>query len=113
MANTYRLLIDNLYSQPIQNQGTENELHMVITAVDYQRGSKEMEDPDVDNFTTFEDVTYEDVQGWVRHDQVSEVETYEILDRRISEIENQKYVKVEKTPWELAILNIPSEEEEE
>ena len=125
MANTYRLLIDNLYVQPLQTPEVEVELPMVITKVDYHyeatseqgtivrhKDSKEMQAPDIDNFTKYEDVTYEDVQDWVRHDQVSELELYEILDNRISEIEKQKYVKVEKTPWELAILNIPSEEEE-
>lgn len=125
MANTYRLLIDNLYVQPLQTPEVEVELPMVITKVDYHyeatseqgtivrhKDSKEMQAPDIDNFTKYEDVTYEDVQDWVRHDQVSELELYEILDNRISEIEKQKYVKVEKTPWELAILNIASEEEE-
>lgn len=124
MANTYRLLIDNLYVQPLQTPEIEVELPMVITKVDYHyeatseqgtivrhKDSKEMQAPDIDNFTKYEDVTYEDVQDWVRHDQVSELELYEILDNRISEIEKQKYVKVEKTPWELAILNIASEEE--
>ena len=99
MANTYRLLIDNLYVQPLQTPEVEVELPMVITKVDYHyeatseqgtivrhKDSKEMQAPDIDNFTKYEDVTYEDVQDWVRHDQVSELELYEILDNRISDL---------------------------
>ena len=36
MANTYLLLIDNVYIQPIQNGGTDDELTTVITKVDYR-----------------------------------------------------------------------------
>ena len=125
MANTYLLLIDNVYIQPIQNGGTDDELTSVITKVDYRyeatsedgtvvnyKDSKFLEDPNVDSFKAYETITYEEVQDWVRHSTSDEEELFKILDAQISEIENQKYVKAEKTPWEIQITNIPPDENE-
>jgi hypothetical protein len=113
MANTYLLLIDQLYIQPVQNIGTEDQLVDVVTAIDFRyegtsehgtvvnyRHTKHMEDPDKDGFTSYSDVTYEMAQGWCWHSEAEESEIYKILDDKIKDIETPKYVKPEKMPWE-------------
>ena len=114
MANTYRLLIDNLYVQPLQTPEVEVELPMVITKVDYHyeatseqgtivrhKDSKEMQAPDIDNFTKYEDVTYEYVQDWIRHTEPEESDVYKILDDQIKDIESPRFVKPDVMPWEV------------
>ncbi len=114
MANTYLLLIDQLYIQPEQNTETGDELVNVVTAVDFRyeatsdkgtvvnyRHTKHMEDPDKDLFTKYSDVTYEMVQGWCWHSEAEELEIYKILDDQIKDIETPRYVKPEKMPWDV------------
>ena len=114
MANTYLLLIDQLYVQPVQNIGTSDELIDVVTAIDFryegtsEHGTvvsfslnKEMEDPNNDVFTRYSDVTYETAQDWVRLTEVEESEIHKILDDQIKDIESPRFVKPDKMPWEV------------
>ena len=113
MANTYLLLIDQLYIQPVQNIGTEDKLVDVVTAIDFRyegtsengtvvnyRHTKHMEDPEKDGFTNYSDVTYETAQDWVRLSDEEESEIHKILDDQIKDIETPKFVKPDKMPWE-------------
>lgn len=113
MANTYLLLIDQVYIQPLQTPEVEVELVDVITRIDFHyeatsptgtkitwNSSKNMLTPDPKNYITYKDITYEKCQDWVRPIEVDELEIKKLLDIQIEEKETQKYLKPEKLPWE-------------
>ena len=114
MGNTYLLLIDQIYIQPLQSPEVEVELINVVTAIDYRyectsehgtvvnfNSTKNMPSPSPDSFTKYEDVTYEMAQDWVRHTQPEELEVYKILDDKIKDIESPRFVKPDVMPWEV------------
>ena len=116
MANTYLLLIDQLYIQPVLDTSSDeetSELIDVVTRVDYRYeatsedgtivnwpGTKNMGNPDPEAFLEYSNVTYETAQNWVRHSEEEESHIYMVLDNQITEREINKYTKPEKLPWE-------------
>ena len=114
MANTYLLLIDQIYIQPLQTPEVEVELINVVTAIDYRyegtsefgtvvnfKSTKNMPSPSSDSFTKYEDVTYEMAQDWIRHTEPEESDVYKILDDQIKDIESPRFVKPDVMPWEV------------
>ena len=113
MANTYLLLIDQLYVQPVQNLGEETELINVVTKVDWRIkgtsetgtisnfvGTKMLGSPNLENYTQYNDVTYEIAQDWCWLSDEEKSNIYQVIDSQIDIIEQQKYLKPEKMPWE-------------
>lgn len=114
MGNTYLLLIDQIYIQPLQTPEVEVELINVVTAIDYRyectsehgtvvnfNSTKYMPSPSSDSFIKYDNVTYEMAQDWVRHTQPEELEVYKILDDKIKDIESPRFVKPDVMPWEV------------
>lgn len=114
MANTYLLLIDQIYVQPVQNIDEESELINVITKVDWRyeatsetgtvtnfTGIKMMGLPSTESYIEYSDVTYEMAQDWCRLPEEEELRVYRVLDNQINIIEQQKYVKPDIMPWEV------------
>lgn len=116
MENTYLLLIDQLYIQPVYAPNPEEdgtELIDVVTRVDYRyeatspdgtvvnwKSVKNMPEAILGEFIDYANVTYEMVQDWVRHNEEEEADVFNVLDNQIKEIEINKYTKPEKLPWE-------------
>lgn len=113
MANTYLLLIDQIYVQPVQNIDEESELINVITKIDWRyeatsetgtvtnfTGVKMMGSPSTGSYIEYSDVTYEMAQDWCRLSEDEELRVYEVLDSQINIIEQQKYIKPDIMPWE-------------
>ena len=113
MANTYLLLIDQIYVQPVQNIDEESELINVITKIDWRyeatsetgtvtnfTGVKMMGSPSTGSYIEYSDVTYEMAQNWCRLSEDEELRVYEVLDSQINIIEQQKYIKPDIMPWE-------------
>ena len=108
MAITYELLIKNMDAAP-----TEGDLEDVVkiihwmyigkeTVDDYDyfgdaMGAVEMNAPSSDSFTSFADLTEEQVKGWVQS-QIDEVAIKADIN---SQIESQKNppVVIKKNPW--------------
>lgn len=117
MANTYLLLIDQLYIQPVLDISSEeetSELINVVTRVDYRyeatsedgtivnwSGTKNIQDPNKENFLEYNNVTYENVQDWVRHGEEEETHIYMVLDNQITEQEVNRFQIPDKMPWEV------------
>lgn len=121
MANTYLLLIDQIYVQPVQNIDEDSELINVITKIDWRyeatsetgtitnfTGVKMMGSPNPESFVNYNDVTYEMAQDWCRLSEDEELRVYEVLDNQINNIEKQKFLKPDVMPWEV----LPPGEEE-
>lgn len=113
MANTYLLLIDQLYVQPVQNLGEETELINVVTKVDWRIkgtsetgtisnfiGTKMLGSPNLENYTSYDDVTYEKAQDWCWLSDEEKSNIYQVIDSQIDIIEQQKYLKPDTMPWE-------------
>ena len=119
MANTYLLLIDQLYIQPVLDISSDttsetSELIDVVTRVDYRyeatsedgtivnwSGTKNIQDPNKENFLEYNNVTYENVQDWVRHGEEEETHIYMVLDNQITEQEVNRFQIPDKMPWEV------------
>lgn len=114
MANTYLLLIDQLYVQPVQNLGEETELINVVTKVDWRIkgtsetgtisnfiGTKMLGSPNLENYTPYDDVTYEMAQDWCWLSEEEKSNIYQVIDSQIDIIEQQKYLKPDTMPWEV------------
>tara|TARA_B110000503_G_scaffold60661_1_gene96303 strand:+ start:397 stop:795 length:399 start_codon:yes stop_codon:yes gene_type:complete len=117
MANTYLLLIDQLYIQPVQTPNPDEdgtEILDVITKIDYNyeatspignirkyHGTKIMPSPTTaEGYFEYKDVTYEIAQSWVKNSEEDEEIIYRLLDTQIEEQEKEKFVVPGKLPWE-------------
>ena len=117
MANTYLLLIDQLYVQPVLDTSSEDEtseLINVVTRVDYRyeatsedgtivnwHSTKNMGEPEQESFLEYNDVTYEIAQDWIRHSEEEETHIYMVLDNQITEKEVNRFQVPDKMPWEV------------
>lgn len=117
MANTYLLLIDQLYIQPVLDTSSEeeaSELIDVVTRIDYRyqatsedgtianwQGTKNMGLPEQESFLEYNNVTYEIAQDWVRHSEEEETHIHMVLDNQITEQEVNRFQKPDKMPWEV------------
>lgn len=117
MANTYLLLIDQLYIQPVLETSSDeetSELINVVTRVDYRYqatsssgtvvtwpSTKNMGAPDQEAFLEYDNVTYEIAQDWVRHGEEEETHIYMVLDNQITEQEVNRFQIPDKLPWEV------------
>lgn len=117
MANTYLLLIDQLYIQPVLDTSTEgetSELINVVTRVDYRyeatsedgtianwQSTKNVESPEQESFLEYNNITYEIVQDWVRHSEEEETHIHMVLDNQITEQEVNRFQVPDRMPWEV------------
>ena len=116
MANTYLLLIDQLYIQPVQTPNPDEdgtEILDVITKIDYNyeatspignirkyHCTKIMPSPTTaEGYLEYKDVTYEIAQSWVKNSEEDVEIIYRLLDTQIEEqekvIQNINLIKAE------------------
>lgn len=118
MENTYLLKIDQLYIKPIHSIEDDAEIVDVITRVDFHyeatspagtvkkyRVTSDLSRPQTsEGFLTYKDVTYEQIQDWVRLPEMQQEDVYSLLSAQIKEAEDNEYVKPDLLPWEIQIL---------
>ena len=130
MANTYLLLIDQLYIQPVQTPNPDEdgtEILDVITKIDYNyeatspignirkyHGTKIMPSPTTaEGYFEYKDVTYEIAQSWVKNSDEEEETIFRLLDSQITELEKGRFVVPAILPWEVLPPGIELDPENE
>ena len=130
MANTYLLLIDQLYIQAVQTPNPDEdgtEILDVITKIDYNyevtsptgnirkyHNTKIMPSPTTaEGYLEYKDVTYEIAQSWVKNSAEEEETIFRLLDSQITELEKGRFVIPASLPWEVLPPGIELDPENE